>query len=58
MIDTTFMYKTAYNVYGLGVSQIQEEAFCRLRVNGTVAIATEQSNSKVICLTASSQPML
>lgn len=45
MIDTVFTYKTSYNVYGLGVSQIEKEAFCRLRVNGWVAISTELPNS-------------
>lgn len=45
MIDTIFAYTTSYNVYGLLVSRIQKEAFCRLRVNGTVAIATELPDS-------------
>ena len=45
MIDTIFTYKTRYTVYGLGVSQLEKEAFCRLRVNGRVAIATELPNS-------------
>ena len=39
MIDTTFTYKTGYNVYGADITAIQKEAFCRLRVNGRVAIA-------------------